>query len=253
MKEKLEEENIENTLLNERYTFDTFVQGVSNEMAYKATLSVIKNDNVIYNPLFIYSESSLGKTHLLQALAHKAIKENKSAIYVTAEIFLNDLIKNIAYMTMDSFQSKYRKCDILLIDNIQFILGKEGMQEELLYTLEELSLLGKQIVIAGLQAPFKMTKIEKRLQNVLSSGLVIEITKPQSEMNIELLKKKSEQKGIKLSDEMLSVIEISLGDSIPKIESFILQLDAHINLLNQDVNMDLIKSLLSKNSQNVPI
>jgi len=248
MKAKLEEENIENTLLDEQYTFDNFVQGSSNEMAYKATLSVIENDNVIYNPLFIYSESSLGKTHLLQALAHKAIKENKSTTYVTAEIFLNDFTKNIAYMTMDSFRSKYRKCDILLIDNIQFILGKEGMQEELLYTLEELSLLGKQIVVAGLQAPSKMTKVEKRLQNLLSSGLVIEITKSQSEMNIELLKKKSEQKGIKLSGEMLNVIEISLGDSIPNIESFILQLDAHVNLLNQDINMGVIKSILSKYS-----
>src|SRR5690606_30339026 len=164
--------------LSERYTFSTFVVGPSNRLAHAAALSVAEHPGQTYNPLFIYGGVGLGKTHLLHAIGHKCQQEGLNVCDITSETFTNDLVESIRNKQMEQFRERYRTPDVLLIDDIQFIAGKESTQEELFHTFNELHSQGKQVVISSDRAPKAMATLEERLQSRFEWGLMTDIQMP---------------------------------------------------------------------------
>ena len=249
-KEILSEENSsnmpENTILNQSYTFESFVVGTSNQMAYNASLAVSNNLGIQYNPLFIYGGTGLGKTHLLQSIGNEAIKRDKSVIYVTIEQFMNDFTFSLKNKNMDHFRSKYRKCDLLLIDDIQFLSGKEGTQEEFFHTFNELHTANKQVVLTSDKLPSQIAGLEERLKSRFEWGLTTDIQIPELETKIAIIEKKSELNGIELSKEIVHFIATSLDSSVREIEGLLIKINASADLLGQEINLNLVKDLLKE-------
>jgi len=181
-KEILDEKSLENsgesTLLNQSYTFDSFVVGNSNKMAYTASKAVAEKPGVLYNPLFIYGGTGLGKTHLLQAIGNDAVEKDKNVIYVTVEQFMNDFLFSMRNKNLEHFKSKYRQCDLLLIDDVQFLSGKETTQEEFFHTFNELHNAKKQIVLTSDKLPSQIAGLEDRLKSRFEHGLKSHIQLP---------------------------------------------------------------------------
>jgi chromosomal replication initiator protein len=236
----------ENTILNPSYSFDNFVVGTSNQMAYNAITAVSKKQGILYNPLFIYGGTGLGKTHLLQASGNFAIENNKNVIYVTIEQFMNDFTFSIKNKSMEHFRSKYRKCDLLLIDDIQFLSGKEQTQEEFFHTFNELHNLKKQIILTSDRQPSQIGGLVDRLKSRFEWGLISDIQNPGLETKIAIIEKKSELNGISLQKEVIDYIASNLDSSIREIEGVLIKINASANLLNLTVNLELVKSLLKE-------
>ena len=230
--------------LNDIYTFVNFVVGPSNQMAYALCESISKNPAREYNPLFIYGDSGLGKTHLLYAIGNKVIKNNKKPLYVTSEEFMNDFIQNLKNKTPNSFREKYRNCDYLLIDDIQFLSGKEQTQEEFFHTFNELHMNGKQIVLTSDQPPKKIAGFEKRLKSRFEWGIQVGIVYPELETKIAIVKKKCEINEVKLNDEIINYIATNLGENIREIEGAITKIHAFSKLLKQKITLDFVKETL---------
>ena len=184
--------NVTHSLLNPSHTFDNFMVGGSNQFAYAAVKSVSEKAGEVYNPLFIYGGVGLGKTHLMQSAGNVFQNQGKSVIYTTVEQFLNDFVRHVRNKTMDRFQEKYRKCDVLLIDDIQFLSNKEGIQEEFFHTFEALKGAGKQIILTADKHPKKIGGLEKRLQSRFEWGLVADIQPPELETKIAIIENKCE-------------------------------------------------------------
>jgi chromosomal replication initiator protein len=236
----------ENTILNQSYTFDSFVVGSSNQMAYNASKAVANNLGIQYNPLFIYGGTGLGKTHLLQAIGNDAIEKNKTVIYVTIEQFMNDFTFSLKNKNMDHFRNKYRKCDLLLIDDIQFLSGKEETQKEFFHTFNELHTANKQIILTSDKLPSQIAGLEERLQSRFEWGLTTDIQIPELETKIAIVEKKSELNGIELSKDIIQFIATTLDSSIREIEGLLIKINASADLLGQSINIELVQNLLKE-------
>jgi len=236
----------ESTILNQSYTFESFVVGNSNKMAYTASKAVAEKPGIQYNPLFIYGGTGLGKTHLLQAIGNDAIEKNKNVIYVTVEQFMNDFLFSIKNKNMDHFRGKYRQCDLLLIDDIQFLSGKESTQEEFFHTFNELHNNKKQIVLTSDKLPSQIAGLEERLKSRFEHGLKSHIQIPELETKIAIIEKKSELNGITLTKEIIEYIATHLDNSVREIEGVLIDINARGNLLGHEISLDMVKSLLKE-------
>ncbi|QOG13267.1 chromosomal replication initiator protein DnaA [Arcobacter sp. FWKO B] len=236
----------DSTILNPSYTFDSFVVGSSNQMAFNASLAVAKKPGVQYNPLFIYGGTGLGKTHLLQAIGNYNVELGKTVIYVTIEQFMNDFTFALRNQNMEHFRNKYRKCDLLLIDDVQFLSGKEQTQEEFFHTFNELHSANKQIVMTSDRLPSQIASLVDRLKSRFEWGLTADVQIPGLETKIAIIEKKSELNGIKLTKDVIDYIATNLDNSIREIEGVLIRINASANLLNQEINLDLVKNLLKE-------
>lgn len=257
LKEQVENQNSESTILNPSYTFDSFVVGLSNQMAYNASLAIASKPGIQYNPLFIYGGTGLGKTHLLQAIGNHALENGKTVIYVTIEQFMNDFTFSIKNKNMEHFRAKYRNCDVLLIDDVQFLSGKEQTQEEFFHTFNELHNAKKQIVMTSDRLPSQIAGLVDRLRSRFEWGLTADVQIPGLETKIAIIEKKSDLNGIKLSKEIINFIATSLDNSIREIEGVIIRINASASLLNQEINLAMVQGLLKEqikeNKENIKL
>ena len=205
-----------------------------------------ENPGKAYNPLFIYGGAGLGKTHLLHAIGNFNIKKNRIVIYTTIEQFLNDFTYHLRNETLEQFREKYRQCDILLIDDIQFLSGKERTQEEFFHTFNELHSHNKQIVLTSDQHPKKIAGLEERLKSRFEWGLIADIQLPELETKIAIIKKKCELDGIYLDNEVINYIAANMDSNIREIEGVILKLNAYSSLVGQRIDLSLAKNVLSE-------
>lgn len=252
-------ENIEKANLNPRYTFDTFVVGNNNKMAHAASLAVAESPGEAYNPLFIYGGVGLGKTHLMHSIAHFVLQKNPSAkvLYVTSEYFTNELIDSIRNgnnTTMSKFREKYRNIDVLLIDDIQFIIGKESTQEEFFHTFNHLHVSGKQIIISSDKPPKDIETLEARLRTRFEWGLIADISSPDYETRMAILRKKEELDGLQkyhISNEVMQYIATNVKSNIRELEGSLNKLIALHKLKNEEINIMLaaeaLKDIVSPN------
>ena len=252
-----DEPKVISTILNPSYTFDTFIVGSSNQFAFSSAQAVAKKPGSNYNPLFIYGMSGLGKTHLLQAIGNQALHFGYSVIYTTSEQFMNDFIYNIRNHTMDRFRQKYRECDFLLIDDIQFLSRKEQTQEEFFHTFNELHSLNKQIVLTSDKPPKKVAGFEDRLKSRFEWGLMADVQPPGLETKISIIQKKCELDGVDLDQDIINYIASNMGDNIREIESAIINLNAHAKMLSQDITLDfakhVMKEQIKENNKNITL
>lgn len=237
--------------LNPNYTFDSFVIGGNNEFAHAAALAVAENPADAYNPLFIYGGVGLGKTHLMHAIANHIIDHNENAnvIYVTSETFTNEVIEAIRHRrdntsSMQEFRNKYRNSDVLLIDDIQFIIGKDSTQEEFFHTFNHLYENNKQIVISSDKPPSQLEILEERLRSRFSMGLPADIKSPNFETRVAILKKKAEPVGLTINDDVLSYIAENIESNIRELEGAITKIIAFSRLKHKEINMDLAMEAL---------
>lgn len=228
------------------YTFDNFVVGNSNRFTYAACESVASNPASSYNPLFIYGPSGLGKTHLLYAISNKVLSNNKNAsiIYVKSEEFTNQLIDAISKGKTNAFRDKYRRCSVLLIDDVQFIAGKKGVQEEFFNTFNALYESGKQIILTSDRPPKDIEFLEERLKSRFEMGLMADIQPPDMELRIAILKKKAEDLGVTVSNDVLLFLADNIKSNIRQIEGAIKRLDAYSKLNNKEITVDLAKNTI---------
>ncbi|MEA1919984.1 MAG: chromosomal replication initiator protein DnaA, partial [Campylobacterota bacterium] len=243
--------------LNPQLTFETFVVGESNQFAYTVARSVAENPSIQYNPFFIYGAVGLGKTHLLQAIGNYGLKLGKSVIYTTLEEFTNIFISHIRTQTMDRFRDTFRRCDLLLIDDIQFLGGKEKTQDEFFHTFNKLHSEGKQIVLTSDKAPKKIAGLEERLISRFEWGLMADIQAPNLEMKISIIKKKCETNQIHLNEDIVHYIATHLGDNIREIEEVIIKINALRILLHHEITLDFvqnaIKDHIKEKTENISI
>jgi len=236
--------NSDSTILNQSFTFDSFIVGKSNEMAYNSSKAVADKPGTQYNPLFIYGGTGLGKTHLLQAIGNDAVSKDKNVIYVTIEQFMNDFLFSMKNKNLEHFKSKYRKCDLLLIDDVQFLTGKETTQEEFFHTFNELKNANKQIVLTSDRLPSQIAGLEDRIKSRFEHGLKAHINLPELETKILIIEKKSELNGIVLTKDIVQYIATNLGNSVREIEGVLIQINANANLLGVDINIELVQRVL---------
>ena len=234
----------DSTILNQSFTFDSFIVGKSNEMAYNSSKAVADKPGTQYNPLFIYGGTGLGKTHLLQAIGNDAVSKDKNVIYVTIEQFMNDFLFSMKNKNLEHFKSKYRKCDLLLIDDVQFLTGKETTQEEFFHTFNELKNANKQIVLTSDRLPSQIAGLEDRIKSRFEHGLKAHINLPELETKILIIEKKSELNGIELTKDIVHYIATNLGNSVREIEGVLIQINANANLLGVDINIELVQRVL---------
>jgi len=241
---KVVEQKVSNSLLNPSHTFDNFMVGGSNQFAYAAVKSVSENAGNVYNPLFIYGGVGLGKTHLMQAAGNVFQNEGKVVIYTTVEQFLNDFIRHVRNKTMERFQEKYRKCDVLLIDDIQFLSGIEGIQEEFFHTFEALKGSGKQIILTADKHPKKIGGLEKRLQSRFEWGLVADIQPPELETKIAIIEKKCEINKVVITKDIVNYIATVIDSNVREIEGILSKLHAYSQLMHIDIDLEFTKNVL---------
>ena len=249
--------------LNPKYTFDTFVVGNNNRFAHAASLAVAESPGEIYNPLFLYGGVGLGKTHLMHSIAHFILEKDptKKVLYVTSETFTNELIdalkigKNGNELAMTTFREKYRNNDVLLIDDIQFIIGKESTQEEFFHTFNHLHVSGKQIIISSDKPPKDIETLEARLRTRFEWGLIADISSPDYETRMAILRKKEELDGLEryhIPDEVMQYIANNITSNIRELEGSLNKLIALANLENKPIDIPLaaeaLKDMISPNN-----
>lgn len=231
--------------LNPRYTFDSFVVGLGNRLAHAASMAVAETPADSYNPLFIYGGVGLGKTHLLHAIGHDCQTQGLHVLYVSSEDFTNDLIEAILSHTTDSFREKYRTADVLLVDDIQFIAGKESTQEEFFHTFNALHGTGRQIVISSDRAPKAMSTLEERLCSRFEWGLIADIQPPDLETRIAILRSKSTTSGASVPDQILVLIASRIQSNIRELEGALNGVLALSRLTQQPLTPELAQTALS--------
>lgn len=247
-------------ILNPKYTFDTFVIGNSNRFAHAASLAVAESPARAYNPLFIYGGVGLGKTHLMHAIGHYIIQVNPKAkvVYVSSEKFTNELINSIKDDKNVEFRNKYRNVDVLLIDDIQFIAGKERTQEEFFHTFNALYEANKQIIISSDSPPKEIPTLEDRLRSRFEWGLIADIQPPDFETRMAILKKKADVEHLNIHNEVLAYIATKIKSNIRELEGALIRIVAFSSLTNKEISVDLASEALkdiisSKQSKQVTI
>lgn len=233
-------------MLNPKYTFDTFVIGSGNRFAHAASLAVAEAPAKAYNPLFIYGGVGLGKTHLMHAIGHYVLEHNPSAkvVYLSSEKFTNEFINSIRDNRPDDFRNKYRNVDILLIDDIQFLAGKESTQEEFFHTFNTLHTENKQIIISSDRPPKEIPTLEDRLRSRFEWGLITDITPPDLETRIAILRKKAKAEGLEIPNEVMLYIANQIDSNIRELEGALIRVVAYSSLQNKDINADLAAEAL---------
>ena len=235
-----------NAHLNPKYTFETFVVGKNNDIAHATALAVAEDPGTYGNPLFIYGGAGLGKTHLLHSVAHYVLSKNPNyrVIYVTSEDFTNELVFSIAHKQTENFKNKYRNIDMLLIDDIQFIVNKESTQEEFFHIFTTLYESKKQIIISSDKPPKDINGLEDRLITRFKAGLTVDVQPPNYETRIAILKKRAELDNIKVDDESLNYIATNIKSSIRELEGALKQIYNFSRLRKQNINFNLTKEAL---------
>ena len=230
--------------LNEKYTFENFIQGEGNKLAAGAALAVADNPGTFYNPLFIFGGVGLGKTHLMQAIGHQMLAERPDAnvVYIQSETFVNDFINSIKNKTQDKFREKYRTADLLLVDDIQFFAKKEGIQEEFFHTFETLYNDQKQIVMTSDRLPTEIPDLSERLVSRFAWGLQVEITPPDLETRIAILRKKAESEGLEIDESTLDYVASQVDTNIRELEGALVKVQAQATIQKQDINIGLARS-----------
>lgn len=233
---------------NFEYTFDNFIVGSSNTFAHAACTAVANNPAFAYNPLFIYGPSGLGKTHLMYAITNKIAENKPSAkiVYIKGEDFTNELIDAISEQKMNAFRDKYRKCDVLLIDDIQFIAGKVSTQEEFFHTFTALYEAHKQIILTSDRTPHEIKQLEDRLRTRFEWGLIADIQPPDMELRVAIIKKKAEAINVELPLDVLNFLAENLQDNIRQIEGALKKLGAVSFLSGVPISMEIARSAVSE-------
>ena len=233
---------------NFQYTFDNFIVGSSNKFAHAACTAVATNPATNYNPLFIYGPSGLGKTHLMSAIVNEIKRKDPRArvVYIKGEEFTNEMVESLSKQEMNKFHDKYRNCDILLIDDIQFIAGKTSTQEEFFHTFNTLYEDHKQIVLSSDRPPKDIQTLEDRLKTRFEWGLIADIQPPDLELRIAIIKKKAEQVSIELSPEILTFLAENLRSNIRQIEGMIKKLSAIVFLEGKEITMEIAAACLQE-------
>lgn len=240
---------IQSANLNPKYTFDSFVVGSNNNLAHAAALAVAESPGEIYNPLFIYGGVGLGKTHLMHAIAHFILKNDPKAkiLYVTSETFTNELIdaiRNKNNISTTEFREKYRNNDVLLIDDIQFIIGKESTQEEFFHTFNALYEAKKQIIISSDKPPKEIETLEERLRSRFEWGLTVDIQSPDYETRMAILRKKEELEGYNIDNEVIKYIATNIKSNIRELEGALTKIVALSKLNKKEITIELAEEAL---------
>ncbi len=235
--------------LSPRYTFDTFVVGSNNKLAHAAALAVAESPGQIYNPLFIYGGAGLGKTHLMHSIGNFILTDNPEAkvLYVTSEAFTNELIEAIRNgnnTAISSFREKYRRVDVLLIDDIQFIIGKESTQEEFFHTFNDLRDRKKQIILSSDKPPREIKTLEERLRSRFEWGIIVDISSPDYETRVAILRKKAETDGYDIDDKIIQYIATNVQSNIRELEGALNKLIALSKLENRSLSVELAEEAL---------
>ena len=241
--------NYENANLNSKYKFDTFIVGSNNKFAHSAALAVAESPGEAYNPLYLYGGAGLGKTHLMHSIGHFILERNPEAkvLYVTSEEFTNEVIESIRSgnaSAMNKFREKYRTIDVLMIDDVQFIIGKESTQEEFFHTFNALHSAGKQIILTSDKPPKDMETLEERIRSRFEWGLMADIGAPDYETRMAILRRKVESDDMSLSDDILNYIANNIKSNIRELEGALNKLLAYSNLEKTEITMEIAKKEL---------
>lgn len=247
-KETVSKRSVQSDLFNPKYTFESFVVGSSNQFANAACLAVANNPGKVYNPLFVYGGVGLGKTHLLNGIGNFLLKNGSirpaRICFITAEEFTNELINSLRYEKMDDFRNRFRKMDVLLIDDIQFIAGKERTQAEFFHTFNALYDNAKQIVVTSDKFPREIINFEERLRSRFEWGLIADIQPPDLETKVAILNKKAELENIHLPQDVAFYLATNIEDNVRVLEGSLIRLSAFASLHNMPIGIDLAKEVM---------
>ena len=230
---------------NPRYTFESFIVGTSNELAHAAALAVSDRPAITYNPLFLYSGVGLGKTHLLHAIGHRFVAAGLSTIYATCEEFTNQYIKAIREGNTEEFRERYRSAEALLLDDIQFIIGKEQTQEGFFHTFNSLHMAAKQIIITSDRPVTSLTLLEDRVRSRLAGGLTVDIQHPDLETRQAILRVKADETGAKFPSEVLEFLAERVHKNVRELEGSLNRVAAYAQLTGTDISVDMVKNALA--------
>jgi chromosomal replication initiator protein len=250
--EKNKQEKIKKSGLSEKFTFENFAVSSSNQFAHAAALAVAKKPGDSYNPLFVYGDVGVGKTHLIQAIANKILEEDlsKRVLFCSSEDFVNDLVEFIRIKNASSFRKKYRSLDVLLVDDIQFIAGKNAVQEEFFHTFNSIIRAGGQIILTSDRPPQEIKRLEDRLRSRFSGGLAADIQKPDPELRAAILLIKAKERNIEINLEVASLLAEKIKDT-RELEGKLLQMYARSLRENKKISKELVEEELSKKTEKI--